>query len=283
MNTKDLSARSVFWTVAKDLLYLLPLPAGEMLVHSFSQDRELHPSIEWFNRVLKCEAKELVSWISREGDEEDKQVYLNVLLWKQRHGIIKPSLRVNYEFTSFANAYHVHRYMVANGYEGILDAQRPPSFGLKKVSTGLSYLDEIGVLLDEFSNPLFSRESDDFGDLALLVGILGPRLSEYPRRDEVMQFTQYILEHHTDDERLSRLPEDVNFASFVWLLSDLKLDAKRTWPVYEQLAIRKRNRGVLSYPAFIVGLEMYGDRVREILDHLEIQGSTQMFLRLVDC
>jgi hypothetical protein len=115
MSTKGLSgARSVFWTVAMDFRYLLPRSSGEVLVQLCSEDDELHQTIEWFRRVLNLKAADLVSWISREGDDEDKQVYLNVFLWKQRHRIIEPSLRVNYEFESLPKAYHLHRYMVAS-------------------------------------------------------------------------------------------------------------------------------------------------------------------------
>ena len=102
-------------SISREFLYLFPPHAGESLLDQYSKGPGRRAQQEWLRRVLGWNAEELTVWIEREGDEEDKMVMLNVFLWKQRHGLIDPGLRIHYEFRRWPDGFYIHRYMVANG------------------------------------------------------------------------------------------------------------------------------------------------------------------------
>jgi len=261
-------------------LYLLPRASGQLLADSFSELPELRESLRWFVRSLKASADELQSWVSRDGDEEDKQILINIFLWKQRHGLFDPSWRIKYQFDNPANAYYIHRYMLKNGYNGILD--RPDHFPEPAGRAGVreSYLREIDSLLDKASSLTLPEQFDEFGELALFVERIGPSSLNYPRCGEVKKFAGFVLENYSNDPRLVRFSEDAAFTHLSWLLSDLKYEPGYTWKTYRKLALARVKRSISCYPAFLTGLEMYGERMQEIFDKVEIQGGNTLFLRL---
>ncbi len=272
---------STFWLVAQDFLYLLPPGSGELLIRSFSAQQDMQRSIEWFKRVLNYDASALLSWILAEGDEEDHRIYANVFLWKQRHKMIDSALRVNGKFEDSPYTYHLHRYMLANGDEGVLDIPRSSYDAVDRQSPNFSYRAEAGQLLDRFSAEGLSTESEDFERLTDLLSILGPQFDSYPRRPEVAAFAANILAFSAKISGIPVLTSDPGFTNFSWLMLDLGLDPAQTWEPYKALALAKRKRSVSSYPALISGLSMYPDKMSEILGAIEVQGGRDLFLTLV--
>jgi hypothetical protein len=239
----------------------------------------MQQNVRWFEQVLGYDAQALISWISADGDKDDHKIFATVFLWKQRHKLIDSAVRVNGDFKDSPDIYHLHRYMVANGYEGILDAPRS-SYDASRDSPKLSYTAQVEQLLDRFSAQGIPAQSDDFARLTDLLGILGPQFDSYPRRAEVAAFAAHILDYSTDISGIPVLSNDVGFTNFSWLILDLKLDPEQTWETYRALALAKRQHSVSSYPALLAGLSMYPDRMSEILDPIDVQGSKELFLTL---
>ena len=228
---------------------------------------------EWFSQILSWSPDELIQWTAREGDEEDKMIFLDVFLWRQRHGIIDRKKRINHAFLEESYAWYVHRYMIANGYDNILTT--PPSR-----RDEVSYLEQIESLLDLFDNRRF--RSDEFWSLIVLLNVLGPQLEKYKRRDEVLKIAEYIVTNFKSDARLETFTNDNEFAGWALLVFDLKMHADQTWPVFKEIFLSSPKHSVTCYPALIVGLEMYGSLFRKEMDKIEIQGGNDLFFKLLE-
>jgi hypothetical protein len=259
--------------VAEEFLYVFPPHAGKVLLDQYSKLPGSRRQAEWLGSVLGWSAEELVVWVEREGDEEDKMVMLDVFLWKQRHGLIDPGLRVDYEFRRWPDGSYLHRYMVANGYEQVLTI---PQYRAEPTT----YLERINVLLDSFRTTDFTEE--DFWELVFRINVLGPKIHTYPRQSEVLAVADYVLAHYDNDARLKDFTNSVCFSHLALLFLDLGLSPQRTWTAYRAALLHSPIHGVTAYPALKAGLGMYGERFREEMKNVEIQGGKSLFYALCD-
>jgi hypothetical protein len=273
---------SIFWSIAKDFLYLMPRSAGEILINSLSHEKDLEENLNWFREVLGYDAKTLVSRITSDGDEGDKRVYATVLLWNQRHGIVDPTVHISRYLPSEPTYYHLHRYMVANGDVALLDR---PCFGasarIANVSPELSYRSCVEHCIGQFMSDIPSWDSADFDQLTLSLSVLGPTLDSYPGRDKVVKLTREVISRVDRSSTQATFSDDEGFTRFSWLVSDLRLDPRDTWGTYRHIALAQPTRALSSYPAILAGLQMYGASMKEILANLEMQGGNDLVLSLL--
>jgi hypothetical protein len=162
--------------------------------------------------------------------------------------------------------------MVANGYESVLYV---PQYSHEK--TG--YLRQIDEMLDNFATTDFSEE--DFWGLAMRLNVLGPKLGAYERREDAIAIATYVLTHYTDDIRLHGCGSDIYLSTVALLFCDLKMDPMKTWPLFKAAMRLSGRRSVSCYPALVVGLEMYGSRLREELQSVAVQGGNDLFYALM--
>ena len=172
--------------------------------------------------------------------------------------------------------HYIHRHMVANGYDGILNGDDPYT------QVGVKYLQEIESILDQWQAPDFGSGELGFWDIVLLLNVLGPRLPVYERRSEAQALAEYILENYSVDPRLQEFRGDRELSAFALLLSDLKIESDRTWPTFRSLLLSTRQRSVLAYPALIVGAKMYETRLDGILGDVDLQGGKGFFFSLLE-
>jgi hypothetical protein len=137
--------------VSEQFLYFFPAHAGNVLLDQAWKIPGRHKQAEWLSIVLNRSAVELAESIARPGDPEDKMILLDVFLWKQRHGLIDRGLRVESQFSRWPDGYYLQRYMVANGYEGVLST---PQY----LDQPRALLEEVDWLLDRFKSGDSSQE-----------------------------------------------------------------------------------------------------------------------------
>jgi hypothetical protein len=269
--------RSFSNTLMQEFLYMFPARAGEVLTRRLREEQETEREAQWYQQVLSFGAQELITSASGQLASEDKCALLDVFLWKQRHGLIAKNLRIRSALGpgTSPRIYYIHRYMVANGYEGILPGKN--AYAGEKTQ----YLEEIGRILDQAKAPDFGAGELGFWDALILLNVLGPVVSTYERLSEVQELAEYTLKHHEADPRLSRLHEDRELSAFTLLLSDLAFEPARTWSEYRNLLLSTRARSVLSYPALIAGIQMYDIELRATLQAIDLQGGRDLFLDLL--
>jgi len=257
---------------------MLPVGAGEIILRELSSKEEMEREFKWYGQILSWGCDDLTTWAAREGDSEDKCALLNVFLWKQRHGLIDRNARIHAFLGPKArpSTYYIHRYMITNGYEGMLNGDDPYTH------VGVNYLEEIGTLLDQWRASDFGNGELGFWDIVLLLNVLGPTLAAYERRSEVQTLAEYILKNHSVDPRLQRFVDDPELAAFTLLMWDLKMEPHRTWPEFQSLFLSRRKRSVMLYPGLIAGTQMYGNELREILRDVDLQGGVNLLFSLLD-
>lgn len=257
---------------------MLPAGAGGILLKELSGRDETERQAKWYDQILSWDAEELTAYAARDGAPEDKCVFLDVFLWKQKHGLINKSRRIQAYLGPGARpiTYYIHRYMVAAGYEGVLSGDDVFT------QVGVKYFQEIEVLLNEWRRPDFGHGDLSFWDIVLLLNVIGPTFANFERRSDARELAEYILENHSVDPRLQDFRGDRVLSAFALLLSDLKIESDRTWPVFQSLLLSTRQRSVLAYPALIVGAKMYGKKLDGILGEVDLQGGTSLFISLIE-
>jgi hypothetical protein len=259
--------------IAQQFLYMFGPRAGDLLLLHFKQELSQRPeAIRWLQDALASDATSLIECAESEGDDGDRLICLDVFLWKQRHGLISASHRIKADFLKDPLTGYIHRYMVANGYNDVLNVP----IGER----GVTYLKEIYGLLDEFKDPGFN-EGERYWNLIHFLNVLGPRISEFYRKNEVVQFAQYLMTHSHSDPSLQNLADDVDFSGYALLTLDLGLQPGVTWPAYKSLLLKSTRRSAMSYPALMAGLQMYPNEVPAIIDQLDLQGGKELFWSLV--
>ncbi len=257
---------------------MLSAGAGGILLNELSRRDEAEREAKWYDQILSWDAEELTAHAARAGAPEDKCAFLDVFLWKQKHGLINKNRRVQAYLGPSARpiTYYIHRYMVATGYEGVLTGDDVYT------QVGVKYLQEIDVLLNEWKRPDFGRGNLSFWDIVLLLNVIGPTIANYERRSDARELAEYILENHSVDPRLQDFRGDRELSAFALLLSDLKIESHRTWPAFQSLLLSTRERSVLAYPALIVGAKMYEKKLDGVLGGVDLQGGTSLFFSLLD-
>jgi hypothetical protein len=262
----------------QEFLYMFPAHADEVLLQELRSRDEAAREAKWYARVLSWDADELALWAAREGDPEDKCAIMDVFLWRQRHGLIDKNRRIHSSLGAGARplTYLIHRYMVANDYDGILAGDDPYT------QVGIKYIQEIDALLEQWKKPDFGPGDAGFWDIVLLLNVVGPTFATFDRRPNARELAEYILENHSVDPRLQGFRGDRELSALALLLSDLKIEPDRTWPVFQSLLLSTRQRSVLAYPALIVGAKMYGKKLDGILGEVDLQGGTSLFISLIE-
>lgn len=264
--------------VMQEILCMLSAGAGEILLKELSGRDETEREAKWYGQILSWDAEKLTAHAALDGAPEDKCAFLDVFLWKQKHGLIDKSRRVRAQLGPVARpiTYYIHRHMVAAGYEGVLTGDDVYT------QVGVKYFQEIETLLNEWKRPDFGHGNLSFWDIVLLLNVIGPTFATYERRSDARELAEYILENHSVDPRLQDFRGDRELSAFALLLSDLKIESRRTWPAFQSLLLSTRQRSVLAYPALIVGAKMYEKRLDEILRGVDLQGGTSLFFSLLD-
>ena len=278
MENKDQTWVSFANYIAQEVLFMLPAGAGKILLRELSTRKETERQADWYGQIFSWNAEELITQASREGALEDKCVFVNVFLWKQKHGLIDRNLRIHADMGPEARplTYYIHRYMVENGYTGIVAGDDPYT------GVGVKYGRETEALLDRWALSGFRQGDNGFWDTVLLLNVLGRTLSEYKRRSEVLNLANYILENHSRDPRLKSFQDDRDLAALTLLTLDLGMEKSRTWPPFRDLLMAKRYRSVLAYPALIAAAEMYGTEFRKTLMEVELPGRPDLLFSLLD-
>ena len=263
---------SVLDVIAQQFLYMLPARAGETLLLRFKREHQQPDAIKWLQDTLNADADTLIERTTKEGDEGDKLVCLDVFLWKQRHKLISPQLRISPQGISEPFLRYIYRYMVENGYDNVLD----PTFGERPIVS----IAEICRLLDQFADGKFDN-GDQYWSLTHLLNILGPKVGKFHRRPEVLHYARYLASHFGSDPALNELADDVDLSGYALLMLDLGLEPQFTWQTYTELLLKCKTRSVMCYPALLAGLQMYPQTIAGAIDELELQGGTDLFWSLV--
>ena len=262
------SLNSALSWIAQEYLYLFPAHAADIVAAWNLKTPQGLKEGEWLRRIIHFSANELIEWTSRDGDEEDKMIFMDVFLWKQRHGLIDPSLRIAYLFHEQSYAWLLNRYMVANGYLDVLD--QPQIEG-----ETIGYLAQIELLLDRFNHSDFTAE--DLWSLLIQLNVLGSQIDQYGRRSEVLKVAEQVMQ----DAPVQLAPlNDVELARVSLLMLDLKLAPDKTWPRFRELFL-STSHSVACYPTLIAGLQMYGDVFLKEIQGIEIQGGNDLFFELM--
>lgn len=225
-----------------------------------------------FTRLLGADASELEALIRREGDEEDKVKYLNVFLWKQARGLLARELRVCYLFEEdeYFN-WVTHRQMVLNGYDW--------RTGTEVVARGeagaTTYVAEIEASLRAFEA---SPAGEDPSRLAMLLNVAGPDLARSALLPRAYGFARHLVTRFDADESLHWL----NHSAFTLLVYDLAYPPEESWPVYLSLARMEQNLTIFNYPAWLVGVRMYGQLAKDELRRANLPGGFDLLEALAE-
>jgi len=211
-----------------------------------------------FGTMLTMNEADLISIVASDREEGDILPYINVYLWKQRNNKIKKDSRIIYKFKHQFNAWHAHRFMVANGYELSLI---PYKVSEDEIATYDSYIEKWLVHRKVASN------EDMYQSLLLPLNVIGPKIKEYKLLPEVLELSRYILKHYKSKEALSSLTP----TCFALLFDDLSYPEEETWPAYEYL-LKHKTLGIFDYVAYLIGIRMYGKNARRLLWKMDIPG-----------
>jgi len=264
-------------TITQAFLYMLPAGAGKVLQEQLTIMSATYSRAQQMKAMLQASSDELIRQVRDDGDEEDKLISLNVFLWRQSHGVIPVTARIECGFLKHPFVRYIHRYMAANGYERI--AEQIP-FQHKD-----SYAAEARRLLNEFARSRFEDSEDDgngnqYWHLLSLLNVLGPQINNFDYLSEVVHFCDYLIYDYKSNPALNELHDDIDLSAFALLLMDLQIEPSKTWLVFKDLFLQSKNRTVVSYPALLAGLQMYGELMVVELPAVELQGGIDLFLRL---
>ncbi|RLC09627.1 MAG: hypothetical protein DRI57_21785 [Deltaproteobacteria bacterium] len=213
--------------------------------------------------IFNANEDEIQKLILRGGDEEDIALYLNVFLWKQRHGEIRKDKRIWYNFEEHSLAWTVHRHMVERGYEFV--ALMPYEIPLDHTIT--SYEEQTEMYLGFHKETEGYDDDDYFNMLINNLNVIGPKIISHKRLPEIIEFTDCIVANFNTDKRLRWL----SLSGFTMLVCDLSYPRDKSWPVYLSL-LRRESVTIFDYSAGLLGIRMYGDKARNELKKTEIVG-----------
>lgn len=225
-------------------------------------DRGWTAELEELERLLPLNADELSRKVHPWGDECDQLLPINVFLWKQKMGEISPDLRILYEFEDGYSAWRPHRYMIANEYE-------EEALSLLRVvgSERKTYRKEALRLLSCYRDREMRDDPTDLAYLAICLSVLGPKLADDPLREQAWDFLDYIVTRIADDTDTQL----VGAADFTLLVQDLAYPAEASWPAYEFFVTKSESAKLIwSFPAWLIGPKIYGERALEALRQLEL-------------
>lgn len=272
----DLSSISVFNTLSHDYLYLLGSRADSLLTCHFSSSDATRELVERFRNVVAMDENDLTSGGRAPGDPENRLLFASVFLWKQRHGRIDSRARLACDLTGLASsAFHrVHSYLVANGYEGVLQGTD------KYTGIRFNYLARLETLVEEWQSAHFAYQQEAWSEFVTLLNVVGQQLETYIHRSNVIDFAESIIHEPEEDDRFRVFKEDDDLARLTQLFFDLRLPPDLTWPVFNRLFLAKTKRSTEVYPALLAGVQMYGDALQNLLGKVKIQGGFDLLVAL---
>ena len=252
-------------TIFQRFLGFLSPQGVEILLDYSRQIPECQNFVDLATSLLTCSVNELERLIYMPGDEEDHVMFLNVFLWQQKQGRINSQQRIHYDFQEWDNQLIIHREMVANGYEYIDQISFVDFEG-----NSTNYAIEIDKCLKLYQFPEYD-DDDYFSYLTSILNVIGPRINNHPRLNEIKKFVTYILDHLHIDPRLKWLQP----APFSILIYDLDCNPEITWSAYCQL-VRTGCRSIYDVVAALLGFRMYGSKVQQVWTPFNIFGGIQL-------
>jgi hypothetical protein len=242
------------------LCFLSERGVGELVVRCRREPDGAAAAVE-FARLLDAGADELLALVRREGDEEDRVKYLNVFLWKQARGLVARDLRAVHAFGEAYYNWLAHRQMVSNGY----DWRGGTEVCARGEAGASTYPAEIEAHMRAFEA---SPDAQDHSHLAMLLNVAGPDIARHELLPRAYNFARHLVTRFDADESLRWL----NPSAFTLLLYDISYPPEESWPVYRRLARMEHNLSVFNYPAWLVGLRMYGQPARDELRRADVPG-----------
>lgn len=250
-----------FENLVEKFLWFLDHPKIEIL-RCVALTRGWGDSLKEMDSLIVLGAEDLLRRINPWGDEEDQIAPINVFLWKQKMNEVSRDLRVLYEFDGPHNAWLPHRYMIANGYE-------EEALLLRRIEgrEPKSYRKEALHLLGCYRNREMRSDPTDLAYLAICLSVLGPKLADDPLREQAWDFIDYIVTRIEDDTDTQL----VGAADFTLLVHDLGYPAEASWPAYEFFVAQSESAHLIwSFPAWLIGPKIYGERALEALRQVEL-------------
>jgi hypothetical protein len=217
-----------------------------------------------FTRLLEAPTATLLELVHKDGDEEDKVKYLNVFLWRQAIGRRAEDERVRYTFDEAYYNWLIHRLMIANGY----DWKTLTGTVLPQGDATESYLAQVETQLRVSES---WSELQDASHLAMLLNVIGPKIRSYAGLPRVIRFIQRVIEGG-EDEAVRWL----NPSAYTLLVHDLSYSLEESWPVYQRLISLEANRSIFNYPAWVLGVRLFGQRAKDELQGIAVPGGYEL-------
>ncbi len=255
-------------------------------IQYYSKIEECVNAVERYKNLLSWSPEKLIKFIEQDGDEDDLESYINIFLWKQKNGEFDSKYRINYTFDIDSYNYSTDRYMSMTGYEKVDELEH--IYDTEYIATKIkhiSYKKFIDKYLLNFKKFLFvyedgigPYEEDVIYPLVISLNAINPKL----KNEELLPGTIELFEFILDSLKNKSYPLEIDVSEFTMFAYDIKYPEEKTWDIYKDGLINN-SRGAYDFPAYILGLEMYGEKALDEFKKIKVLGfgSVYNFLEMM--